>query len=105
MFIITIKSTCLHCQVISRWHLKYSCSSSVVKFCELVYQGCHNCTKFVTGFLPTNYYLWLMIQDVGRKTTVHFLMLQNFAQEIASPFPIVEGQGIIDFHVTQNILL
>jgi hypothetical protein len=32
-------------------------------------------------------------------------MQQDFAQQIASPFPVAEEQGIIDFHITQNVLL
>jgi hypothetical protein len=30
-------------------------------------------------------------------------MLQDFAQQIASPLLVAEGQGIIDFHITKCI--
>jgi hypothetical protein len=32
---------------------------------------------------------------------IHSSIQQDFAHQIASPFPVAEGQGTIDFHITK----
>jgi hypothetical protein len=70
---------------------KYSCSS--------IGTPSTNCTKFVTD-TPSSYQLACCDQ-----TTIHLSMQQDFSQHIAGPLLVDEGQGIIDFHITQNVLL